>query len=373
MLKQVAEAINCQDYKTADYLLQKWEQEDNDNPWVDFYHARLEEVTGHFALAGQKYRELLQQTTNPKLIIQIRQGIERLSEIDAQHQQKVKEQRLKAMPQARFAHAQAKLEPSSHEAGILILEPIPTEAKKQAAQQFAQVMQIDPYTAHLQLPSRAWRLYRTGTIGELRVFVETLKEINIPCFCVTVKEIQNLKVYQVDYFEQVFPTATVVCRASHGKPEIIKFDWSQLYQQVEGMLPIFEECVEMGLRGKMERKTKILDYVQICDLHLRERNLILRLCDQTYQFHQGITVCEKHTIDETISRDNWRHLLSYFKKQFPEHLVYSEFTPFAETALNFPETLKLIKPHFDLLRREETLWDQAFHLFSSLAFLKEKS
>jgi hypothetical protein len=367
MLKQISEAIERQDYKTADYLLQKWQQEDQDNPWVIFYHARLEEVAEHFDLANQKYRELLQQTTNPKLITQIRQGIERLNQIEAQNQQKVKQKHLKAI-------VQAKLEPGSHEAGILILEPIPTEAKKQAAQQFAQVMQIDPYTARLQLPSRAWRLYRTGTIGELRVFVETLKEVNIPCFCVTVKDIQNLKVYQVDYFEQVFPTATVVCHASHQKPEILKFDWSELSQKVEGMLPIFEECVEMGIRGKTERKTKILDYVQVCDLHLRERNLILRLCDQTYQFHQGVAVCEKHTIDETtISRDNWRHLISYFKNQFTEHPVYLEFTPFAETALNFPETLQSINPHLDLLRREDTLWDQAFHLFSSLALRKEKS
>lgn len=148
MLKQVSEAIERQDYKTADYLLQKWKQEDKDNPWVDFYHARLEEVTGHFEQASQKYRELLQQTTNPKLITQIRQGIERLSEIDSQNQQKVKQKHLKAI-------TQAKLKPGSHEAGILILEPIPTEAKKQAAQKFAQVMQIDPYTARLQLPSRA--------------------------------------------------------------------------------------------------------------------------------------------------------------------------------------------------------------------------
>lgn len=208
----------------------------------------------------------------------------------------------------------------------------------------------------------------------MRVFVETLKKVNIPCFCVTVKDIQNLKVYQVDYFEQVFPTATVVCHASQRKPEILKFDWSELYQPVEGRLPVFEECVEMGIREKMARKTKIFDYVQVCDLHLKERNLILRLCDQTYQFHQGIAVCEKQTIDKTtISRDNWQYLISYFKNQLTERPIYLEFTPFAETALNFPETLKSINPHLNLLRREDILWDQAFHLFSSLALRKEKS
>ncbi|PSF36819.1 hypothetical protein C7H19_12695 [Aphanothece hegewaldii CCALA 016] len=367
MLNQVAEAIDHYNYKKADYLLQEWKKQEIDNPWIDFYEARLAEVTGKYDLAHQKYRDLLQQTSNHKLIAQIRQGIDRLTEIEAQLHEKVKEKHLKAL-------AQAKLEPGSQEAGILILEPIPTEEKKQAAQQFAQVMEIDPYTARLQLPSRAWRLYRTGTIGELGVFVETLKAVNIPCFCATVKDIQNVKVYQIDYFKEVFPIAIVVCHLSQSKPVIFKFDWSELSQRVEGMLPIFEECVEMGLRGKIERKTKTLDYVQVCDLHLKERNMILRLCDQTYKFNQETAVIDKQTLDETtISRDHWNHLMSYFKKQFPHHPVYDEFTPFAETALDFPETLKLIQPHLDLLRREDTFWDQVFHLYSSLALIKEKS
>lgn len=181
MLKEVAEAIERQDYKTANYLLQLWNQAEKDNPWVAFYYARLKELTGELVSLSQQYRDLLQQTTNPKLIAQIRQSLNRLCELDAQHQQKVKEKRLKAI-------AQANQDPANHEAGILILEQIATEAKKQAAQQFAQIMQIDPYTARLQLPSRAWRFYRTGTIGELQILVEILQEANIPCFCTTLKK-----------------------------------------------------------------------------------------------------------------------------------------------------------------------------------------
>lgn len=166
----------------------------------------------------------------------------------------------------------------------------------------------------------------------------------------------------------------MVCHRNSEKPEIIKFDETELAQRVEGILPIFEECLDVGIRGKIERKTKTLDYLQVCDLHIKERNIILRLCDQTYQYHQGIAVSKKQTIDEkTISRDSWNHLITCFKERFPQHPVYSEFTPFAETAFNFSETLKLIQPHLELLRRKDTLWDQAFHLYSSLAFLKNIS
>lgn len=364
MLKEVAEAIERHDYKTAEYLLQTWQQQEIDNPWVVFYTARLAEVKGHLKSASQQYRELLQQTTNLKLIGQIRQRMECLDEIDAQNQQKVKEERLKAI-------AQANRDPVNQEPGIFILEPIPNEAKKQAAQQFAQIMQLDPYTARLQLPSRAWRFYRTGTIGELQILKETLKSVTIPCFCATLKDIQNIKVYQINYFLEIYPIVTVVCHTNHGKPTLIKFEPSELVQRVEGILPVFEECLEVGIRRKMERRTRTLDYIQFCDLHLKERNIILRLCAQTYKYHQGFAFLGKNTIDEATSRDHWNHLITYFKERFPQQSVYSEFTPFAETAFNFPETLKLIEPNLELLRREDTLWDQAFHLYSSLAFLKK--
>lgn len=364
MLKEVASAIERQDYQTAKHLLKLWSQAEKDNPWVTFYSARLEEITGDLFSANQQYRELLQQTTNPRLLTQIRQRMNRLGELETQYQQKVKEERLKAI-------AQANRDPANQETGILILEQIAPQAKKQAAQQFAQIMQIDPYTARLQLPSRAWRFYRTGTIGELQLLTKVLQKAEIPCFCATLKDVQNIKVYQVDYFLDIFPVATVVCHQEHEKPEMIKFDETELAQRVEGRLPIFEECLDVGLKGKIERKTKTLDYLQVCDLHIKERNIILRLCDQTYQYHQEAAVSKKQTINKTIiSRDYWNHLIANFKVRFPQHPVYSDFTPFAETALNFSETLKLIQPHFELLRREDTLWDQSFHLYSSLAFLK---
>lgn len=47
----------------------------------------------------------------------------------------------------------------------------------------------------------------------------------------------------------------------------IDIPWSAMSQRVEGLLPIFEEYVAVSKNGKVERKTKILDYAKMCDLN----------------------------------------------------------------------------------------------------------
>jgi uncharacterized protein (TIGR00255 family) len=59
------------------------------------------------------------------------------------------------------------------------------------------------------------------------------------------------------------------------------------------------------------------------------------------------------------------------QEQLPTVKVWNEFKLFAETALDFKELLKLIDPHIHFLRREKTEWDEAFHLYSSLAFFHD--
>jgi hypothetical protein len=66
----------------------------------------------------------------------------------------------------------------------------------------------------------------------------------------------------------------------------------------------------------------------------------------------------------------WNQLVRYLKKQTNHVTVWSDFTPFAETVLEFAEPLRQINPRLHLLRQEETPWDAAFELYSSLAFLK---
>ncbi|GBF81834.1 tetratricopeptide repeat protein [Aphanothece sacrum] len=360
MLEQIIDAINTQNYPIAHQLLEEFTQLEPDNPWIDFYKGRLEEVQGNLSPARAIYGQLLPKISNPKLITQIRQGIQRITEIE---DNKRKE-----------GLAQAMEEKSSLEMGMLVLEGIANELKQKAAQKFGEIMEIDPYTARLQLPNRSWRLYRTGAIGKLRFYSEKLNQSQIPCFTALTRDISLLRVYQVLYFESVENKVTVVYEPKKGQRDILTFEWSEISQRVEGLLPLFEECVDIGLRGKVQRKTKTLDYAKVCDLHLSQQNSIIRLCDQNYHFLDGISFCDsqKATDGRGTVQNSWSHLLQFLGQKLPDRKVWSEFTPFGESAIDFQELLKLINPHINLLRREDTPWDAAFQLYSGLAFVKEK-
>jgi hypothetical protein len=174
---------------------------------------------------------------------------------------------------------------------------------------------------------------------------------------------------------------TVVCQNAEGQLGTLTFNWSEVTQRVEGLLPLFDEVVDLDARRKLQRKTQTLDYVQFCDLHLFERNTILRLCDRNYQFQQGIAFApaslQDHygeltapTLHQGTTRSNWNNLLDFLNRQLPQRRVWSDFTTFAETALDFKEMLGHLPSHIDLFRREETLWDPAFELYSGLVFLR---
>jgi hypothetical protein len=66
-------------------------------------------------------------------------------------------------------------------------------------------------------------------------------------------------------------------------------------------------------------------------------------------------------------------LLDFFNRQLPQTPVWSDFTTFAETAMDFKEMLGHLPSHINLFRREETLWDPAFQLYSGLVFVKDSS
>jgi len=155
-------------------------------------------------------------------------------------------------------------------------------------------------------------------------------------------------------------------------------------QRVEGLLPLFDEVVDLDARRNLTRKTQTLDYVQFCDLHLPARSTILRLCDRHYQFQQGITLPPKQQnaqsrepqaspLHQATTRTNWNNLLDFLNRQLPQTPVWSDFNTFAETALDFREMLGHLPSHIDLYRREETPWDPAFQLYSGLVFLKNLS
>ena len=355
MIKQVATAIEHKDYHTAAKLIKQLLKETPEDPWVHFYLGQLQEVSGKRQQAEKIYRQLLRNTSNTKIVNQARQGLQRLQEIDQEERQR--------------AISKATSEPSHAEPGVLVLEPLASELKTTAAPKFAQIMQLDPYSARLMLPSRGWRLYRTGQVGELQFYGEQLQQVGIPCFWTTIAAIKQIQVFQVKHFSESDPKPTVICRNQENQIGSLSFDWSEVTARVVGMLPIFEQVIDVDSRHQLEWKTKTQDHAQFCDLHLPSRNCILRLYDHGYEFQKGIEIADQAS-QNTITI-NWNSLMQWIFKQIPQVKTWSNFTHFAETALDQTEMLGNIQPHIHLLRREKTNWDPAFHLYSGLVFVNE--
>ncbi len=382
MLEQAADALNRQDYRTAAESISTLLSSQPDDPQVQLYAAQLQEGTEQLDNALEIYRTLLKSAIGNKIMAEARQGIDRIERIQ-------QEMRANALAGARDGNE------NSLDPGFLILEPILDGELKQAkAIDFARIMAIDPYSARLQLPSRGWRVYRTGTMGELQFYQYQLQQAGIPCFCASRHDTQQSFVFRVNHFQAFKPQATIVCTDDRSEIRIFNFDWSEVTQMVTGLLPIFEEVVEMDAYNRTLRKPKILDYVHICDLQLRGRRSIFRLCSQTYEFSQYKQLVTHNRSQffssqfstqltgdlsgeanmqrvSSTSRDNWKNLITQIHSRFPEVKVWEDFTPFAETAMGHREMLGRIDPHLELLRRADSLWDRAFHLYSTLSMCRD--
>ena len=361
MFEQIAEAIKSKDYRQAAQLLSPLRKQQPDNPWVQLYVGLVYEGTDHLSNAEKTYRQLLKATTNPKIITQARKGLGRLQKIEQERRQQ--------------AISQAMAAPGGKEPGVLVLEPIIPALKVEAAKSFAKIMEMDPYTARLQIPSQGWRLYRTGNLGELKYYTSSLQKADIKCFCTSLLTLEKIKIYQVRYFQSYTGKASFCYQDSQGNTKTLSFLWSEVGKRVEGLVPLFDSVVDTDARRNLQRKTQTLDYVQFCDLHLPKKKAIFRLSDRYYEFQQGASLFSNGKISPALGqgtiRKNWNNLMNLINQKLPHTLVWSDFTYFAETALEFPEMLKKVKPNIDLFRREETPWDAAFHLYSSLIFLKK--
>jgi tetratricopeptide (TPR) repeat protein len=360
MLNEVAAAIELEDYKTAIRLLKPLLKSEPDNPWVQYYAARIYEATGKKGRALKQYRHLLPQTTHPKLMSQLRQGIARLEALEQQHRAAALEKALAA--------------PDGSDRAVLILEPIAAAAKSEAAQKFAKIVKTDAYTARLQLPSRGWRLYRTGKLGELRLYSTALRKANIPNFCASLTAIASLEVYNVSYFQFAEPQVTARCQNQQNQVGSIQFDWSEVSHRVVGRVPWLESVFTLDAKRQFQRKIQTQDYVYLCDLHLPGRNAILRLCDRNYQFQQGVSLSPDRTTPnrETVSQ-NWQKLMQFLDQKLPHVAIADDFSLFAETAFGFQEMLSRIQPCLDLKRSDPNPWDAAFQLYSNLVFSQTRT
>ncbi len=331
---------------------------DPNDPWTEVYQARIQEGQQLWDEAESTFRELLRRDHGPKITLAARQGLDRLQK---QRNQKRKQ-----------AIAQAVVPPEKTELGMLILNAVETEEKLVAAQGMSQVMNIDAYSARIILPSRGIRLYRSGAIGELEFYGQQLSQKGVSTFCTTLSVIQSITVHSVSHFEAMDNRAQVVVQSGSLENATIEFAWSDVTQRVKGQIPIFEEVVDRDSRGKIKRKEQTQDHAQFCDLHLPKQNLILRLSDTSYQFHRGFPLGHQteNSLDQNTAWANWRQLMEITERQLLHKTVGQEFSLFAETALDHPDLLDKIPAHIDLFRREDSLWDPAFQLYSALLFLQ---
>ncbi|MEG4575830.1 tetratricopeptide repeat protein [Microcoleus sp. N3A4] len=378
-INQIAAALDGKEYKQAAQLIKQLQKESPENPWVQYYIGRYYELTNNLEKAQTTYKQILRDITNPKIVSQTRQGIQRI-EIA---QQNLRQQAIET----------AKNDPSNLEPGLLILEPVSPENKAAAVQNISRIFKIDAYTTRMQIQSRGWRLYKTGPIAELRIYGKEILNAGIPVFWATLADIQKIQIFRVQHFQSLSSPA-VVCKDRLDRLGAIEFNWSEVTQRVEGLLPMFIEVMDYSPNRRTEqfRHREIRqDYAQICDLHIPSRNCILRICDQSYEFQQGVDFTKasadiptspnpKHKtsrvknaqqIPQSTTRINWNHLLEIFDRQL-DITVWSEFTPFAETVLDYTNMLSKIESHIEVDRKSETPWDSAFQLYSGLAFLRNQ-
>jgi hypothetical protein len=128
--------------------------------------------------------------------------------------------------------------------------------------------------------------------------------------------------------------------------------------------------VDVGAYHKLMRKEQTQDFVQLLDLHLPHRHCILRLCDRTYQFHQGLEFEPPTQTVPSLSttRLRWNRLLACVGDRLPSASIWSDFAIFADSALEHLDLVKGFSPHIDVFRKAPTNWDAAFHLYSTLVF-----
>lgn len=358
MLDQLASAFDCKDYRMAAQLLKQLQQQSPQSPWVKLYAGRLQEVSGKIEAAEAVYRQLLREATNAKVAAQAREGLQRLEAMARSQQQQ--------------SIAEATADPANSGTGFLVLPPIASQAKQAAAQSFAKIMKLDAYTARLLLPSRGWKLYRTGALGELQVYGQELRQAGIPAFWIALAAIEQIRVFRVQHFQSASPQATVVCQNEADQLGALTFDWSEVADRVEGMLPIFEDVVDVGAYNKLKRKEQTQDFAHVLDLHLPQRQCILRLCDRTYQFDQGVMFDRRPDgatpAAQITTRIRWNQMLAFLDDRLATVPVWSEFSVFADSALEHLELVKGLPPHIDLFRKAPTHWDRAFQLYSGLVF-----
>jgi hypothetical protein len=368
-LQHITQLLDRGDVRAARRALKPIYQRRRHEAPVLYLVARVNEASDRDDLAERIYRDLLKSgDAPPSLMTKARQGLERLAVRD----------RLRRNERI----ASAKLTKPDR-LGLLILEATPAERRRDLAQHIARILDIDLYTARIQLQTHGWRLYRIGDFATLDVYGRDLRGAGVQTFWVDRADIDTIEVFCVDYLEQVEPNFVAVCRDSAGQVGRLEFARSDVARQVRGGVPFFVDAVSYDIskqdKDKVKRKLEIRDFVQIIDLHLPDRNCILRFCDRSYRFDQGAIFTVEQLEQEqkglktssATTRINWNGMLTAIDRLCPTATLWREFTPFAETAIDYYSLMSGIISHVEIARSQPSNWDSAFQLYSTLVWLRE--
>jgi tetratricopeptide (TPR) repeat protein len=354
VFEQVSAALDRKQYGRAAALLKEWQRNTPQDPWLQVAIGHYYAARGELERAQTTYTRLLQNTGNTKVLLQAREGVQRVKDLLAQH----REHELLAAQQRPGADAPA----------VLVLLPVSGDQRQAAAQGLAAVMQIDVYTAKLRIPSQHWRLFRVGSAGELQYFCEKLQSYQTPAFWVPVTEVKSVPVFRVQHVQAYLPKLQVICRNHDNQLGTIALDWAEVNQGVIGQLPIFESVVDLDPWGKLTRKGATQDYAEIIDLHLQGRKCILRFCDRSYNYQQGASVPGVEASPNTAIA-YWQAMKTYLQT-YTDLATAADFKGFGSGALDLIDLLPHVDAHIDVSRTTPTAWDLAFHLYSCLRFLQ---
>ena len=208
-------------------------------------------------------------------------------------------------------------------------------------------------------------------MDEMSFYAHQLQAAGVPAFALSIEQLNQPEIIQVKSIGSFSPKAQITALNGYGTDFSRSYQWSEVRSIISGIIPIFEEITQTSVsttKTKIQYKSQILDYVQVWDLHLPRQKAILRICSQNYTFPQS----EKKA-GIVSSRENWQKLIEKIREYTPQAQHWKDFTPFAETALEYPETLEKISAHLQLVRRQPSLWDQSFQLYSGAIFARNQS
>jgi hypothetical protein len=379
-LAPIAAALDRQDYRAAAKLLKPLYQDRPQDPWIQFYIARVQAGLGRPDTAEPIYRKLLKATTNPRLSRQLRLALEQLQ--------------AKSLADRQAQIAAALDSPEAKTLGCLVLKPLDRDQRDRVGPEFARLMRLDPYTAKLLLPGRGWRFYRTGPIAELQFYVEAFAKLGLPAFCHDVRSLKQLEILHVEQIQwgeggephrvigriQPPQSETTGLADSSGQLGHLLFKSRDVSRRIVTQLPIHQSVPDLDSRGRRVRTVQVQDYAQCCDLILADRRCILRLCDRSYDFqglaNQGLAH-QAHNGNSPAPmtlREKWLGVTQDLDRHLHQVQDDRAMGIFAETAADFETFLEQIKPQLAFLRRDEDQKaDRIYDLYSRLSLLQDRA